>query len=86
MSATDTRNVLVCTACTAATTNDDWTWLDLYCDTPEESVAEYDRVTATAATLKDDQNEAHTPYGYWDCYVCGSTFCGATGHLWSVAD
>lgn len=76
---------LICTSCHASIANDDWAWLDMYADTPEESEEIYNRVTASAQALEYEYDaDTHAPAGYWNCFVCDSTYCGATGHEQAV--
>lgn len=61
----------VCERCHGATQNDDWTWIDFYCTTPEESEEEYNRITAMVDYLDPSEPASeHETNGYWECWVC----------------
>jgi len=71
---------VVCDRCSASIANDDWTWLDMYADTPEESLEMHARHTASVEAMGIVGMAAKAEGGYIRCFVCGMDEMG--GYVW----
>ena len=85
-----TESFTVCDECSAAITNDDWTAIDEYCESEEESIDEHSRRLASVesmglVTMSHRLNggtieSGHYNPGYFTCHVCGAVEIG--GYVW----
>ncbi len=74
----ETNTTDVCAKCHTSVQNDDWTWIDLFTESPEDSQTLYDQLTTNAEYL--DPSEFPTSHdetvGYWQCWVCDDIVLG----------
>ena len=66
----------VCEQCATGLTNDDWTYVDSYCQTEDETIEELARLHASIEAMGNVEMSNAVCDGYHDCFVCDSTFIG----------
>ncbi len=82
---TNTANV--CERCHTSTQNDDWTWIDLYSESPEDSQEYYDELTTLVSTLSGEWPESSDRSGgYFLCWICSENALGTAFHYQILGD
>lgn len=66
----------VCGECATGLANDDWSFVDHYCDTPEQSAEDHAAIAASVEVMGDVAFTGETGDGYGRCFVCGSDAIG----------